>query len=126
VSDKVIHIFDRRRKLPLQGFTGRGATTTICDAIETSVSISSVFQAAEDLWCWASGTPTTTSTTCAEALPRQTDLSGLKLEFDIEYDQILHGTMRLDAAKYPSVSDSMKLVCGNPAEPSYPIPRLCV
>ncbi len=40
-------------------------------------------------------------------LPR-TDLSGLVLEFDIEYDHALDGAMRLDAAKYPSVSwDSM-------------------
>ena len=33
-------------------------------------------------------------------LPK-TDLSGLKLEFDIEYDQTLDSAIRLDAAKYP-------------------------
>ena len=45
-------------------------------------------------------------------LPR-TDLSGLMLEFDIDYDHALDGAMRLDAAKYPSVSwDAMTFVCG--------------
>ena len=45
-------------------------------------------------------------------LPR-TDLSGLTLAFDIEYDHTLDGAMRLDAAKYPSVSwDSMTFECG--------------
>jgi len=45
-------------------------------------------------------------------LPR-TDLSGLKLEFDIEYDHTLDGAMRFDAAKYPSVTwDAMTFVCG--------------
>jgi hypothetical protein len=34
----------------------------------------------------------------------QKDLSGLKLEFDIEYDQALDGAMRFDAAKFPSPS----------------------
>lgn len=36
-------------------------------------------------------------------LPR-TDLSGLRLEFDIEYDHALDGAMRLDAAKYSAPS----------------------
>ncbi len=45
-------------------------------------------------------------------LPR-TDLSGLILEFDIEYDHALDGAMCLDTAKYPSVSwNSMTFVCG--------------
>lgn len=43
----------------------------------------------------------------------RTDLSGLKLEFDIEYDHALDGAIRLDAAKFPSVSwDAMTFVCG--------------
>jgi hypothetical protein len=46
-------------------------------------------------------------------LPK-TDLSGLKLEFDIEYDQALDGAIRLDAAKYPSVTwDAMTFVTGS-------------
>ena len=45
-------------------------------------------------------------------LPR-TDLSGLRLEFDVEYDHALDGAMRLDAAKYPSVAwDAISFVCG--------------
>ena len=45
-------------------------------------------------------------------LPK-TDLSGLKLEFDIEYDQALDDAIRFDAAKFPSVSwDAMTFVTG--------------
>ena len=43
-----LHIFDPRRNLQLQGFAGRAATTTLHDAKETGVSISGIFQAAED------------------------------------------------------------------------------
>jgi hypothetical protein len=43
-----LHIFDPLRNLQLQGFAGRAATTTIHDATETVVSISGIFQAAED------------------------------------------------------------------------------
>jgi len=44
---------------------------------------------------------------------RRTDLSGLVLQFDIEYDHALDGAMRFDALKYPSVSrDSITLVTG--------------
>jgi hypothetical protein len=46
-------------------------------------------------------------------LPK-TDLSGLTLEFDIEYDHALDGAIRLDAAKYPSVSwDAVTFVTGS-------------
>jgi hypothetical protein len=41
-------IFDPRRTMQLQGFTRRGATTTLHDATATGVSISGIFQAAED------------------------------------------------------------------------------
>src|SRR5260370_1155211 len=43
-----LHTFDPRRNFQLQGFTGRGATTTIHDATKTGVSTSGIFQAAED------------------------------------------------------------------------------
>ena len=43
-----LRIFDPRRNFQLQGFTGRGATTTIHDASATGVSVSGIFQAAED------------------------------------------------------------------------------
>jgi hypothetical protein len=43
-----LHIFDPRRNLQLQGFAGPAATTAIHNATETGVSISGIFQAAED------------------------------------------------------------------------------
>ena len=97
----------------MQGFAGRAATTTLHNATETGVSISGIFQAAEDFavlgWWNASDY---FNHLRLKHLPRS-DLSGLKLEFDIDYDQPLDGAMRLDAAKYPSVSwDAMTFVTG--------------
>jgi hypothetical protein len=106
-------MFDPRRNLQTQGFTGRGATTTLHNATETGVSISGIFQAAEDFAVlgWWNAYDYFNHLRCKH-LPR-TDLSGLKLEFDIEYDQALDGAMRLDAAKYPSVSwDATTFVTG--------------
>ena len=106
-------MFDPRRNFQLQGFTGRGATTTIHDATETGISVSGIFQAAEDfavLGWW--NAYDYFAHLRLKHLPR-TDLSALKLEFDIEYDHSLDGTMRLDAAKYASVSwDAMCFECG--------------
>lgn len=113
-----LHIFDPRRNFQTQGFTGKAATTTMHDATETGVSISGIFQAAEDfavLGFW--NAYDYYSHLRLKHLPR-TDLSGLKLEFDIEYDQALEGAIRLDAAKYPSVSwDAMTFVCGKGVAP---------
>ena len=113
MASEPLHIFDPRRNLQLQGFAGRAATTTIHDATETGVSISGIFQAAEDfavLGWW--NAYDYFNHLRLKHLPK-TDLSGLKLEFDIEYDQALDGAIRLDAAKYPSVSwDAMTFVTG--------------
>jgi hypothetical protein len=113
MASETIHIFDPRRSFQLRGFTGRGATTTIHDATETGISVSGIFQAAEDfavLGWW--NAYDYYAHLRLKHLPR-TDLSGLKLEFDIEYDHSLDGAMRLDAAKYASVSwDSMCFECG--------------
>src|SRR5713101_2709781 len=83
------------------------------DATETGVSISGIFQAAEDfavLGWW--NAYDYFNHLRLKHLPK-TDLSGLKLEFDIEYDQALDGAMRFDAAKFPSVSwDAMTFVTG--------------
>src|ERR1019366_10509962 len=82
-----LHIFDPRRNLQLQGFAGRAATTTIHDATETGVSISGIFQAAEDfavLGWW--NAYDYFNHLRRKHLPK-TDLSGLKLEFDIEYQR---------------------------------------
>lgn len=108
-----IHIFDPRLNFQLQGFSGRAATTTLHDASATGVSISGIFQAAEDFAVLGFyNAYDFFNHLRLKHLPR-TDLSGLRLEFDIEYDDDLDGAMRLDAAKYPSVSwDSMTFVCG--------------
>ena len=108
-----LHIFDPRRNFQLQGFTGRGATTTLHDASETGVSISGIFQGAEDFAVLGQyNAYDYFNHLRVKHLPR-TDLSGLTLAFDIEYDHELDGAMRLDAAKYPSVSwDSITFECG--------------
>jgi hypothetical protein len=113
LSSEPLHIFDPRRNLQLQGFAGRAATTTLHDATETGASISGIFQAAEDfavLGWW--NAYDYYNHLRLKHLP-ETDLSGLKLEFDIEYDQALDGAMRFDSAKFPSVSwDAMTFVTG--------------
>ena len=118
MSAEPLHIFDPRWKFQTQGFAGRGATTTLHNATETDVSISGIFQATEDfavLGFW--NAYDYFNHLRLKHLPR-TDLSGLKLEFDIEYDHGLDGAMRLDAAKYPSVSwDAMTFVCGKGIAP---------
>jgi hypothetical protein len=48
ISFGPLHIFDPRRNFQIQGCTGRGATTTMQEATQTGVSISGIFQAAED------------------------------------------------------------------------------
>ncbi len=106
-------IFDPRRNFQLQGFTGRGATTTLHDAFATGVSISGILQAAEDFAVLGFYNAFDYFNHLRlKHLPR-TDLSGLTLAFDIEYDHALDGAMRVDAAKYPSVSwDSLTFECG--------------
>lgn len=47
-SSKPLRVFNPSRTFHLQGFTGRGATTTLHDASATLVSLSGIFQAAED------------------------------------------------------------------------------
>src|SRR5260370_23394139 len=113
MSAEPLAIFDPRRNLQLQGFAGRAATTTLHDATETGVDISGIFQAAEDFAVldWWNAYDYYNHLRLKH-LPK-TDLSGLKLEFDIEYDHALDGAMRFDAATFPSVSwDAMTFVTG--------------
>ena len=111
-----LHIFDPLRNFQLQGFIGRCATTTLHDASATGVSISGIFQAAEDFTVLGFyNAYDYFNHPRQKHLPR-TDLSGLTLEFDIEYDHALDGAMCMDTAKYPSVSwDAMTFVCGKGA-----------
>ena len=113
MAGEPLSIFDPRRNFQTQGFTGRAATTTIHDASATGASISGIFQAAEDFAVLGLyNAYDYYNHLRLKHLPR-TDLSGLTLAFDIEYDHTLDGAMRLDAAKYPSVSwDSMTFECG--------------
>ena len=79
MASEPLNIFDPRRNLQLQGFTGRAATTTLHDATETGVSISGIFQAAEDfavLGWW--NAYDYYNHLRLKHLPK-TDLSGLKL-----------------------------------------------
>ncbi len=97
----------------VQGFSGRAATTTIHNATETGLSISGIFQAPEDfaVLCLYNAYDYFNHLR-TRPLPR-TDLTGVRLQFDLEYDHALEGAIRFDAAKYPSVSwDSMTFVCG--------------
>ncbi|HPU74501.1 MAG TPA: hypothetical protein PLA43_21325, partial [Bryobacteraceae bacterium] len=113
MASEPLRIFDPRRTMHVQGFSGRAATTTIHDATETGLSISGIFQAPEDfaVLCLYNAYDYFNHLR-TKPLPR-TDLSGLRLQFDLEYDHALEGAMRFDAAKYPSVSwDSMTFVCG--------------
>jgi hypothetical protein len=113
VAAESLRIFDPRRNFQLQGFTGRAATTTLHDASATGVSISGIFQAAEDFAVLGLyNAYDYFNHLRLKHLPR-TDLSGLTLAFDFEYDHDLDGAMRLDAAKYPSVSwDAVTFICG--------------
>ena len=113
MATEALAIFDPRRNFQTQGFAGRAATTTLHDASATGVSISGIFQAAEDFAVLGLyNAYDYYNHLRLRHLPR-TDLSGLTLAFDIEYDHTLDGAMRLDAAKYPSVSwDSLTFECG--------------
>jgi hypothetical protein len=113
MASEPLRIFDPRRNFQLQGFTGRAATTTIHDASATGVSVSGIFQAAEDFAVLGFYNAYDYFNHLRQKHLPRTDLSGLRLEFDIEYDRALDGAMRLDAAKYPSVAwDAMTFVCG--------------
>jgi hypothetical protein len=61
MASETLQLFDPRRNFQLQGFTGRGAITTLHDASATGVSISGILQAAEDFavlsFCNASRKP---------------------------------------------------------------------
>src|SRR6266852_2780478 len=100
MASEPLHIFDPRRNLQLQGFAGRVATTTLHDATEAGVSISGTFQAAEDFAVLGWWNAYDYYNHLRLKHPPKTDLSVLKLELDIEYNQALDGAIRLDAAKF--------------------------
>jgi hypothetical protein len=106
-----LHLFDPRRNFQWQGFAGRGATTTIQTPTETGV-----LHLGDLPGCGGLRRPSLVERLrLLQPPPAEApvaDLSGLKLEFDIEYDQTLDGAIRFDAAKLPSVSWEMWFVTG--------------
>jgi hypothetical protein len=113
MSVEFLRVFDPRRNMHVQGFSGRAATTTMHDASESGLSLSGIFQAAEDfaVLCLYNAYNYFNHLR-VKHLPRA-DPSGLRLAFDIEYVHALDGATRFDAPKYPSVSwDAITFVTG--------------
>ena len=79
-----LHIFDPRRAVQLQGFSGRAATATVHDATEAGFQISGIFQAAEDFAnVQLFSAYDYFNHLRVKPLP-VTDLSGLTLQLDLE------------------------------------------
>jgi len=100
-----LQLFDPRRTVQLQGFSGRAATTTIHDATETGFQISGIFQAAEDFAnIQLFSAYDYFSHLRVKPLP-VTDLSGLTLQFDMEILRVNgeEGNVRPDCVRYASV-----------------------
>jgi hypothetical protein len=110
-----LFLFDPRRTIQLQGFSGRAATTTLHDATETGFQISGIFQAAEDF--------ANVQLFSAhdyfihlrlKPLP-VTDLSGLTLQYDMEILRVNgeEGNVRPDCIRYASVGwDKLTITTG--------------
>ena len=98
-------LFDPRRTIQLQGFSGRAATTTIHDATETGFQISGIFQAAEDFAnVQLFSAYDYFNHLRVKPLP-VTDLSGLSLQYDMEILPVSgeEGNVRPDGVRYASV-----------------------
>jgi hypothetical protein len=108
-------LFDPRRTIQLQGFSGRAATTTLHDATETSFQISGIFQAAEDFAnVQLFSAYDYFNHLRLKPLP-MTDLSGLTLQFDMEILPVNgeEGNVRPDCPRYPSVGwDKLTITTG--------------
>lgn len=105
MHSELLHIFDPRRTVQLQGFSGRAATTTIHDATETGFQISGIFQAAEDFANVQLFSPYDYFNHLrVKPLPVK-DLSGLTLQLDLESVRVNgeEGNVRPDCVRYASV-----------------------
>ena len=109
-------MFDPRRTVQLQGFSGKAATTTIHDATETGFEISGIFQAAEDFAnVQLFSAYDYYNHLRLKPLP-VTDLSGVTLQFDMQVLPVNgeEGNVRPDCVKYPSVGwDKLTVTTGN-------------
>jgi len=108
-------LFDPRRTIQLQGFSGRAATTTLHDATETGFQISGIFQAAEDFAnIQLFSAYDYFNHLRVKPLP-VTDLSGLTLQFDMEVLPVNgeEGNVRPDCVRYASVGwDKLTVTTG--------------
>jgi len=111
-----LNMFDPRRTIQLQGFSGRAATTTIHDATETGFQISGIFQAAEDFANVQLFSAYDYYNHLRRKPLRVTDLSGVTLQFDMQVLPVNgeEGNVRPDCVKYPSVGwDKLTIATGN-------------
>jgi hypothetical protein len=108
-------LFDPRRTVQLQGFSGRAATTTLHDATETGFQISGIFQAAEDFAnVQLFSAYDYFNHLRLKPLP-MTDLSGLTLQYDMEILPVNgeEGNVRPDCVRYASVGwDKLTMTTG--------------
>jgi hypothetical protein len=115
MSSEPLQIFDPRRTVQLQGFSGRAATTTIHDATETGFQISGIFQAAEDFAnVQLFSAYDYFNHLRLKPLP-VTDLSGLTLQYDMEILPVNgeEGNVRPDSVRYASVGwDKLTVTTG--------------
>jgi hypothetical protein len=110
-----LFLFDPRRTIQLQGFSGRAATTTLHDATETGFQISGIFQAAEDFAnVQLFSAYDYFNHLRVKPLP-VTDLSGLTLQYDMEILPVNgeEGNGRPDCVRYASVGwDKLTITTG--------------
>jgi hypothetical protein len=115
VPSEPLLLFDPRRTVQLQGFSGRAATTTLHDATETGFQISGIFQAAEDFAnVQLFSAYDYFNHLRLKPLP-VTDLSGLTLQFDMEVLPVNgdEGNVRPDCVRYASVGwDKLTITTG--------------
>src|SRR5579885_853398 len=115
MASEPLHIFDPRRNTHVQGFSGRAATTTIHDATETGLSLSGIFQAAEDF----ANVQLFSAYDYFNHLRLKPlpiiDLSDLTLQFDMEILPVNgeEGNVRPDCMRYASVGwDKLTITTG--------------
>ncbi len=108
-------LFDPRRTVQLQGFSGRAATTTLHDTTETGFQISGIFQAAEDFAnIQLFSAHDYFNHLRLKPLPI-TDLSGLTIQYDMEILPVNgeEGNVRPDCVRYASVGwDKLTITTG--------------
>jgi len=115
MSFESLLLFDPRRTIQLQGFSGRAANTTLHDATETGFQISGIFQAAEDFAnVQLFSAYDYFNHLRLKPLP-VTDLSGLTLQYDMEILPVNgeEGNVRPDCVRYASVGwDKLTITTG--------------